>query len=172
MGEFDFGIFPGTTLLTVPSVATEIAFPEIVDAVPMSLNMTTIAEFVFDADGNRVKGAVDGVTTIYIAGVFEYQNGAITKYYPGAGGSSAMRRENYASDNGIFYMLGDHLGSTSTIIQQNTTVVKQEYYFPYGGNRGSAFSDVTTKRFTGQYHEARCESSASTVPARCRNVSR
>ena len=92
--------------------------------------------------------------TIYIAGIFEYQNRAITKYYPGAGGSSAIRRENYASDNGIFYILGDHLGSTSTIIQQNMTVVKQEYYYPFGGNRGSAFSELTTRRFTGQYHEA------------------
>ncbi|MCA9950621.1 MAG: RHS repeat-associated core domain-containing protein, partial [Anaerolineales bacterium] len=94
------------------------------------------------------------MTTIFIAGIFEYQAGAITKYYPGAGGSSAIRRENYASDNGIFYVLGDHLGSTSTIIQQNTTLVKQEFYYPYGGNRGSAFSELTTKRFTGQYHEA------------------
>ncbi|MCA9950619.1 MAG: peptidoglycan DD-metalloendopeptidase family protein [Anaerolineales bacterium] len=154
MGEFDFGITAGTTLLRVPFVATEIAFPEIVDAVPMSLNQTEIAEFVYDADGNRVKGTVNGVTTIYIAGIFEYQNGAITKYYPGAGGSSAIRRENYASDNGIFYILGDHLGSTSTIIQQNATVMKQEYYYPFGGNRGSEFSEITTKRFTGQYHEA------------------
>ncbi len=145
MGEFDFGIFSGTTLLKVPNVKTDITFPEIVDAVPMSLNQTTIADFVYDADGNRVKGTVNGVTTIYIAGIFEYQSGAITKYYPGAGGSSAMRRENYASDNGIFYILGDHLGSTSTIIQQDTTVVKQEYYYPFGGNRGSAFSEITTK---------------------------
>ncbi len=28
------------------------------------------------------------------------------------------------------------------------------YYYPYGGNRGGAFSNLTTKRFTGQYHES------------------
>jgi len=33
-------------------------------------------------------------------------------------------------------------------------LVKREYYYPYGGNRGATFSDWTTKRFTGQYHES------------------
>ena len=64
-----------------------------------------------------------------------------------------MRRSGYASDNGIFYILRDHLGSTSVILEQNGTVSKREFYYPFGGNRGSAFSDSTTKRFTGQYHE-------------------
>ena len=64
-----------------------------------------------------------------------------------------MRRTGYASDNGIFYILRDHLGSTSVILEQNGTVSKREFYYPFGGNRGSAFSNSTTKRFTGQYHE-------------------
>ncbi|MFZ1708847.1 MAG: hypothetical protein WAW20_09660, partial [Anaerolineae bacterium] len=38
------------------------------------------ATFLYDADGNRVKGTVAGVTTVYIAGIYEYQNGAVTKY--------------------------------------------------------------------------------------------
>jgi len=29
-----------------------------------------------------------------------------------------------------------------------------QYFYPFGGNRGAAFSSVTTKRFTGQYHES------------------
>ena len=32
-------------------------------------------------------------------------------------------------------------------------VAKRAFYYPFGGNRGSAFSDLTSKRFTGQYHE-------------------
>jgi len=50
--------------------------------------------------------------------------------------------------------LRDHLGSSSVIINQNGTVAKNDYYYPYGGNRGSTFSTLTTKRFTGQYHES------------------
>jgi RHS repeat-associated protein len=108
------------------------------------------ASFVYDADGNRVKGTVAGVTTVYIAGLYEYQNSAVTKYYEGGG----IRRTGYAADNGIFYVVSDHLRSTSVLVNRNGTVKSRNFYYPYGGNRGgSAFSDLTTRRFTGQYHE-------------------
>jgi len=111
---------------------------------------TGIATFVYDADGNRVMGTVSGTTTVYVAGVYEYQGGATTKYYEG----NAMRRTSYASGNGVSYLLRDHLGSSSVIVNQDGTVAKSEFYYPYGGNRGAAFSPWTTKRFTGQYHES------------------
>ncbi len=108
------------------------------------------ATFLYDAEGNRVKGTVNGVTTVYLAGLYEYQNGAVTKYYEGG----AMRRTGYATDNGVFYIVSDHLRSTSVLVNRDGTVKSRNYYYPYGGNRGgSAFSGVTTKRFTGQYHE-------------------
>ena len=48
--------------------------------------------------------------------------------------------------NGVLsYLHGDYLGNT----------VATNYYYPYGANRGgTAFSGLTTKRFTGQYHES------------------
>lgn len=108
------------------------------------------AGFVYDAEGQRVKGTVGGVTTVYIAGLYEWQNGAVTQYYEGG----AIRRMGYANDNGVFYVVSDHLRSTSVLINQDGTVKDRNYYYPYGGNRGgSAFSGLTTKRFTGQYHE-------------------
>ena len=97
-----------------------------------------------------MKGTISGTTTVYIAGLYEWQNGATTKYYDGG----AMRRTGYASGNGLNYILGDQLGSSSVIVGQNGVAQATNYYFPYGGNRGSSvFSDLTTKRFTGQYHE-------------------
>jgi RHS repeat-associated protein len=39
------------------------------------------------------------------------------------------------------------------LVNRTGVVKKHEYYYPYGGNRGTAFSTLTTKRFTGQYHE-------------------
>ncbi|MCE7981271.1 MAG: hypothetical protein DYG89_08785 [Caldilinea sp. CFX5] len=61
------------------------------------------ASFVYDADGNRIKSTVGGVTTFYIAGVFEFiENGAtdkMTTYYDG----NAMRRNGYGTDDGVFY---------------------------------------------------------------------
>ena len=78
-----------------------------------------------------------------------------TTYYSGPGGVVAFRRSGYDVDNGVFYLLRDHLGSSSVIVDSSGAVVSNEYYFPYGGNRGAAaHSELTTKRFTGQYHEA------------------
>ena len=40
------------------------------------------------------------------------------------------------------------------LVNRDGTVNSRNFYYPYGGNRGgSAFSGITTKRFTGQYHE-------------------
>ena len=50
-------------------------------------------------------------------------------------------------------MLSDHLGSTSALVAQNGALVSTNYYHPYGDAR-SPLSPLTTKRFTGQYHEA------------------
>jgi len=108
------------------------------------------ASFVYDANGNRVKGTVNGTITVYVAGLYEYQGGATTLYYEG----NALRRTGYATDNGVFYLLQDQLKSSSTLANQNGTVNSRNYFYPFGGNRGgTAFSALTTKRFTGQYHE-------------------
>lgn len=54
----------------------------------------------------------------------------------------------------MFYTLSDQLHSTSVLVNQNGMVNSRNFYYPYGGNRGgSAFNGITTKRFTGQYHE-------------------
>ena len=56
--------------------------------------------------------------------------------------------------NGAFYLLQDHLKSSSSFVNQSGATLTNNYYYPYGGNRGGAFSNLTTKRFTGQYHES------------------
>ena len=77
---------------------------------------STNASFVYAADGSRTVGTVDGVTTVYIGGVYEWQAGASTAYYAGPEGPVAFRRSGYATDNGVFYLLRDHLGSSSVIV--------------------------------------------------------
>ncbi len=59
------------------------------------------ASFVYDASGSRVKGTINSVTTVYVAGLYEYQNGATTLYYEGG----AMRRSGYASDKDEYQAL-------------------------------------------------------------------
>lgn len=80
---------------------------------------STSATFLYDAAGNRVQEprtafTVDGETTAYIGGVYEYTDTrASTSTYAG----SVMRRSGYATDNGVFTVLGDHLGSTTATVQ-------------------------------------------------------
>ena len=51
-------------------------------------------------------------------------------------------------------MLRQTLNRSSVLLTRSGAVSKHEFYYPFGGNRGSAFSSLTTKRFTGQYHES------------------
>ncbi|MCP4211819.1 MAG: RHS repeat-associated core domain-containing protein, partial [Halieaceae bacterium] len=85
--------------------------------------------------------------------MYEYQGGATTSCYAGVGGNNALRRAGHTANNGVFYLLGDHLGSTSVLVNQNGTLNSTNYYYPYGSNRGGAQSTLTAKRYTGQYHE-------------------
>ena len=61
-----------------------------------------------------------GVTTVYIAGVFEFIEAGttdkITKYYAPRGFPNALRRSGYGVEDGVFYTLRDHLNSSSGII--------------------------------------------------------
>jgi hypothetical protein len=87
------------------------------------------------------------VTTVYIAGLYEYQAGATTHYYEG----NAFRRTGYAANNGLFYLLQDHLGSSRDHINQDGTRNGRNFYFPYGGNRaGVPYNPRSTRRFTGE----------------------
>jgi len=84
--------------------------------------------YACDANGNRVKGTVSGTTTVYIAGLYEWQNGATTTYIEGPTGIIALRRAGHASDGGVKYMLGDHLGSTGVLVNQNGMLNAPNYY--------------------------------------------
>ena len=79
------------------------------------------ASFVYDADGNRVQGTVNGTTTVYIAGLYEYQGGATTLYYEG----NSMRRAGYVTDNGVFYLLQDQLKSSSVFANRSAELTSK-----------------------------------------------
>jgi hypothetical protein len=76
-------------------------------------NNSTMATFVYDADGQRVKGTVGGVTTGYVGNYYEVGS-SIRKYYYLGGLRVAMR------DGGtLSFLLGDHLGSQAITADSN-----------------------------------------------------
>jgi RHS repeat-associated protein len=54
----------------------------------------------------------------------------------------------------VYYVLGDHLGSTSLVLNDDGTVHSQARYYPYGEQRWSSGTLPTEVRFTGQREQA------------------
>lgn len=67
------------TSRTISGVTYTLAFDYENRLTEVKQGATSLATFLYDADGNRVKGTVGGMTTVYVAGIYEYQGGATTK---------------------------------------------------------------------------------------------
>jgi formylglycine-generating enzyme required for sulfatase activity len=73
---------------------------------------------------------------------WEYACHAGTQTLYHSGNSLAdLARVAWYEENSAGYRLADAIQTTT-------------YYFPFGGLRGSSHRSLTTKRFTGQYHES------------------
>jgi RHS repeat-associated protein len=129
------------------------------------------AAFVYDGDGrdlctpersergNRVKGVVGGVTTTYIGNYFEPLQGRWTgststmkKYYY-AGGTRVAERVGTLSTS-YYFLLTDHLGSTSITATRTGGFSSELRYKAWGETRYSSGSTPTTFRYTGQREES------------------
>ncbi|MCP4526375.1 MAG: RHS repeat-associated core domain-containing protein [Aestuariibacter sp.] len=62
-------------------------------------------------------------------------------------------REQTNSQNVVYYLHGDHLGSTSLSTDANGAVVARQLYYPYGEERWSSGTLTTDYGFTGQRRE-------------------
>ncbi len=110
------------------------------------------ASYVYDGDGQRVKGVENGTTTIYIGVGYEWSSGTAagsTRYYYAGGVRIAMRRAGYALNNGLFFLLSDHLGSTRKVIREDGTQQEATGYQPWGELKGTALA-LTIFTYTGQ----------------------
>ena len=114
-------------------------------------NGVSVATFVYDGDGNRVKGVItNGPTTIYIGSHFEWANGTPVKYYSAGGTRVAMR----IGTNAPSFLLGDHLGSTAITVSADGTKAAEMRYMPWGEQRYASGTTPTSFRFTGQRQES------------------
>jgi len=112
--------------------------------------------YTYNGDGARaieVVSATNVITTVYIGGYYEYVitgTETITKQYYYAGNQRVAMRDGGT----LYFLLGDHLGSTSlTVAADESTVVSEMRYSPWGSVRyanGTAMTDFT---YTGQRSE-------------------
>jgi RHS repeat-associated protein len=127
------------------STDTPTSTPTLVPA-PIFSNAT----FIYDGDGKRVKSIIEtnvGSTTTYFVGnYYEITGGVVTKYYYAGSQRIAMR------ENGVLsFILSDHLGSTSLVINASGVVISDIKYKTWGETRYENASNPTNYTYTGQY---------------------
>ena len=118
-----------------------------------------LVTYTFDGDGNRVKAVVEGTPndtiTVYIGGYYEYEvtgSTTTTRTYYSAGGQRVGLRTITGTDNKLYYLLTDHLGSTSVSYRSDSGQTVTQKYMPWGELRSGG--PLPTKySYTGQYSE-------------------
>ena len=108
-------------------------------------NNATIAQFVYNGDGQKVKRIVNPSTgsgqsgeTIYLVnGYYEKKGSEITKYYLAGASRVAMRKYTIPQSMELEFMLGDHLGSTSITTDATGAKVSEMRFKPWGEIRYS-----------------------------------
>jgi YD repeat-containing protein len=105
-----------------------------------------------------VGGVPSGTSgTEYFDGFESRRTSCIYRSYYFAGGQRVGLRvmgDLTPANNGVFYLLGDHLGSTSVTANGTTgALVSEMRYKPWGETRYNSGSVPTSKHFTGQVDE-------------------
>jgi len=117
------------------------------------------SQYVYDANEQRLLTSVTtgGTTrrTLYVGGLYEEQLGSGSiNYYSFGGKGVGLRRLGWPSGNGQYRLVGDHLGSTTLLVDTATppTVVQRQYHKPYGeiAFQWTAGGSLTDVGFTGQ----------------------
>jgi RHS repeat-associated protein len=112
------------------------------------------ASFVYDGDTlrDRVKGTVNGVTTVYAGSHYEYNvNTSVATSYYYAGSTRVAMRQGSA----VYYLFGDHLGSTSVSYRVSDGQTLTQRYYAWGGIRPGPNNALPTDyTFTGQKLDA------------------
>jgi RHS repeat-associated protein len=118
--------------------------------VPISGSEQTTT-FTYDGNGALVKKESGGETTVHVGSYYEKNvtTGQVTQYYFFNGQRIAVRQGDV-----LYYIAGDHLGTTSVVLDASGNKVAESRHYPYGVERWSSGTLPTDYRFTGQRFEA------------------
>lgn len=113
---------------------------------------STVAEYFYDANGQRVKKIEGGATTYYIGDYVETQvNGSTvdnTSYYF----ANTERVARKDPDGSLYCYHGDHLGSTSVVTNESGAQSEKVAYYPYGSLKEQV-GEGSTYLFTDQEYD-------------------
>jgi RHS repeat-associated protein len=111
--------------------------------------MSLAASFMYDGDGKRMAQTINGETTYFVGNYYEVSGSTITKYYYAGSQKVAMR-----VGSTVYYLLSDHLGSTSLTLNASGSVISELRYTSWGSVRYQAGVTPTEYTYTGQYSES------------------
>jgi RHS repeat-associated protein len=113
--------------------------------------------YTYDSEGVMVRAldTSDSSWSVYVDGIYEqHSDGSITKYYHLHGRPVAVRQVPSGGGSGdLYYLLSDHLGSTSKVLNDTGGVHSEIKYWPYGSIRDGNGTPPTDLLFTGQREE-------------------
>ncbi|GAB1472091.1 hypothetical protein MASR2M66_29690 [Chloroflexota bacterium] len=111
------------------------------------------ASFTYDGDGKRVTSTIAtniaNTTTYFVGNYYELTGTTVTKYYYAGTQRIAMRK-----DGTLYYLIGDHLGSTSIVTDANGAIVSETKYKAWGEVRSELGTSPSNYTYTGQYSYA------------------
>jgi RHS repeat-associated protein len=111
----------------------------------VSVSGAMTASFAYDGDGKRVRSTIGSTTTYFIGNIYELTGETATKYYYAGATRFAMRVDTADP----YYLLSDHLGSTTVTTDASGNFVTELRYSPWGEVRSG--TAPTSYTFTGQY---------------------
>lgn len=116
----------------------------------------TAASFRYDADGMmvlRTEGADNGVSTVYLGKLYQHKlsvSNVVTKHYM-FNGQLVAQREGASS---VTFLLGDHLGSVTTVLWASGAVKDNQRYNPWGEVRwAQSGNPITGYSYTSQRYD-------------------
>jgi RHS repeat-associated protein len=87
--------------------------------------------------------------TYFVGNYYENTSGVATKYYYAGSQRIALRKMN--GNNILKFLIGDHLGSTSIVVNASGVVINQTQYKAWGETRYTSGTEQTKYQYTGQY---------------------
>ena len=93
--------------------------------VEVKKNAVSMATFVYDGDGRRVKSTINSTAIFFVGAHYEVSGSTVTKYYFAGPQRVAMR-----SGSTLYYLLADQLGSTSLTTNASGAPIAEIRYKP------------------------------------------
>ena len=129
-----------------PAVSTSVGTEETQESIEEE---EVTYSYTYNGDGAMAIEATGVITTVYIGSYYQYvisDTQVITRSYYYAGAQRVAMRD----DGTLYYLLSDHLGSTSITLDASGNKVAEMRYKPWGEVRYESGSQKTDYTFTGQ----------------------